>query len=286
MNTLRGLVLGIGIFSLAGCTTNRFNLDELNDDRNIRYSRSLEVNTENIDRVMTRKDEERGVIDLMELADNSVLEDSWVYLPQHNLWIEIGKEENLKVLENREKNMPSPYLNGHYQDLEYLDRIVKKNNEAHIYHIHPGGKEFVYTVMQKEEKRGIKFLPNKENYQSRFLELCKNYNFSPSIQDFYSMVSTSLHSFEVNDKCKVIFRVVSMNGIVEYKLTDEGKALFKRVDYAERDEKLSRLHQSLVSFNEKSLDSKIAPNKNKISDLSNRYIDIRFIPKQAFISRH
>jgi len=117
MKNVRSLMFGFGLLSFLGCATNRFKLDELSDERNFRYSKSLEVNSVNIDRVVTRKNEKRGVMDLIRIAESSVLEDSWAYIPKHCLWIEIGKDEKLEVLNGAEKNIPSPYLNKHYQDL-------------------------------------------------------------------------------------------------------------------------------------------------------------------------
>ncbi|MCP4646610.1 MAG: hypothetical protein GY852_02600, partial [bacterium] len=98
----------------------------------------LLVNTAVSCRTVVRQGEGAGIKDLRELTETVGLEEHWVFLPDKDLWIEIGFREKLGSVEI---------------DHDYLEKIIRGNDKLGVYHLHPKN----YLAMM--EKKGYANIP-------------------------------------------------------------------------------------------------------------------------------
>lgn len=92
--------------------------------RDFRVSTELQVNRDSSFRlVVPDKCEKSGEIELKRLAQNSLVEESYAFIPALCLWIETGHDETSKTVR---------------LDTRFIDDLVKDYPSIIIYHIHVG----------------------------------------------------------------------------------------------------------------------------------------------------
>lgn len=83
---------------------------------------ALSINERNATRQFALLAEEDGLDHIQRLLTGSTIEEQWVYLPDHGIWIEIGIDEDGAQVTT---------------DVEYLRQILKSASRVHLYHFHP-----------------------------------------------------------------------------------------------------------------------------------------------------
>ena len=149
---------------------------------------NLEVNTNISYRGYKYMNREEGLEELIELSKISKKEESWLFLPDKNLWIENAtfQGENYAIISN----------------FAY-DAILGDSKEYYAYHIH--------------NRPDLKL----ENYNWPDSSLV------PSRADIIVMINRSSKLYRKFPDGKSVHGMVSPAGIVEYNLTKEGREYFK-----------------------------------------------------------
>lgn len=241
-----------------------------------KYVDKLTVNISNVERTVAEdKCESQGVREIVELLKSSTFEEMWVFIPDIGSakkckWIEIGRDVLSAAGEATVK-----------VDRTYLSKAMAKHNELHLYHFHP-----LAYFERCEANCDELSLPITASQVSE-KGLISNLRYSmPSPEDIYFMMDVSWE-FDRRRRGdgKIINRVVTPYGIVDYALTDEGKERFE----VERSLRTAGLYIKLVAANallDDNIDSiiKKSPNdikealKQLIQSLNNRYLRVTYIP--------
>jgi hypothetical protein len=86
------------------------------------FSSELSTNGQNAIRGVVAMAEAEGIDQIRRLLDTSALEEQWVFLPEPQIWIEIGVGE----VDDRVE-----------VDVDFLERVLGAFDTVHLYHIHP-----------------------------------------------------------------------------------------------------------------------------------------------------
>lgn len=118
MKRLIQLGLAALLFGVPGCK------EPYNPNRPKVYTQKLTINDLNNSRYLTQKSFEDGIEDLYKLLGEGK-EEAWAYLPEKNLWIEIGYGEK--------KDETSI-------DVKHLEALMRENEKITVVHIHPNAE--------------------------------------------------------------------------------------------------------------------------------------------------
>jgi hypothetical protein len=159
------------------------------------------------------ENEEEGISEMRKLIASSQTEESWVFLPHRQQWIEIGNNEET------EKKINKSYITTAKLDVQFLDRLMNENNNMILYHFHPSYSLSLEDKIKKQEEDGSPMNDN-EIRRERIRLLIKSAY--PSRSDLLNMIGNSTEFFERNAEGNIAFKICSHYGITEYRLTDEG----------------------------------------------------------------
>ncbi len=176
---------------------------------------NLIVNNRNKFKTVIYESEAEGILEMRKLIANSLMEESWAYLPQQKKWIEIGRNEEA------EKKIDKRYITKATLDVQLLDKLMSEDNNMVLYHFHPSHSLSLEDKIRKREKSGLP-MNDKEIERERIKLLIKSTY--PSRSDLLNMIGNSMEFFERNTDGKITFKVCSHYGVTEYHLTDEGMA--------------------------------------------------------------
>ena len=104
---------------------------------------NLIVNQRNNMRTFARKSKEGGMVDLIDLSKTSKLEEAWAFIPEENLWIEIGKEERFDIEKKDMLAQDGRTIQANYSsanlalDNRYFFDLARNHDLIEVYHIHP-----------------------------------------------------------------------------------------------------------------------------------------------------
>jgi hypothetical protein len=222
---------------------------------------NLIVNTSDDRRYEVQKSEEEGIQDIRKLVKSSDLEESWIYLPEKELWVETGINE---------KRVESDHLEGIYVflDIDLCRKLTKENDNLIFYHFHPYEIELLY---EKEEE---------------FKPFLIARNSIPSSGDLSHMAMVSLVFNRVNPDGKINFKVCSSEGIAEYSLTERGKYYFGKTTPGELKKIMEIKH--FRSFSSALFLDAVAPSRFTVSPqeriqqlielLNDEYMTVKFSP--------
>lgn len=160
----------------------------------IKYMNRLCVNTSVSYRTAAQKDEQAGTRDLCDLTRSAWLEEHWVFLPEKDLWLEIGwgeKEGSVKI------------------DQDYLETIIRENADLAIYHIHPR------NYLRSKERKSYKI-------SETWLTL-------PSLEDVAFMIYYSSIFNREHPRGKISWNISSPLGVTGYALTEEGMNHYRNI---------------------------------------------------------
>ncbi len=173
----------------------------------------LVVNNMNKFKTVIYENEEEGISEMRKLIASSQTEESWVFLPHRQQWIEIGNNEET------EKKINKSYITTAKLDVQFLDRLMNENNNMILYHFHPSYSLSLEDKIKKQEEDGSPMNDN-EIRRERIRLLIKSAY--PSRSDLLNMIGNSTEFFERNAEGDITFKICSHYGITEYRLTDEG----------------------------------------------------------------
>ena len=174
---------------------------------------NLVVNNRNKFKTVIHEGEAEGISEMRKLIADSLIEESWAYLPRQKKWIEIGHNEEA------EKKINKHYITKAKLDVQLLDKLMNENNNMILYHFHPSHSLSLDDKIRKQEESGIP-MNDKEIERERVKLLIKSAY--PSRSDLLNMIGNSMEFFERNAEGNITFKVCSHYGITEYYLTDEG----------------------------------------------------------------
>ncbi len=103
-------------------------------------SDALQLNTNDFMYYVTNKNEEKGINDIKKIINNSNYEEEWLYLPEKQIWYEIGINSD----SNSVKHSSS-----------HIDKILEENKEVKeliFYHNHPGEGPSLKSPSMKDIK--------------------------------------------------------------------------------------------------------------------------------------
>lgn len=188
------------------------------ESRPTKKTMNLVVNTSTAYRTVTEKNELEGIIDIRELFNKTLQEEEeWLYLPDKEKWLEIGKGEYIE--KNKDGQITSM---GVKSDQRFLKSLMKENNNLVVSHYHP---DFVShnlkEVMRIIEQKGKKPLLE----QDVLLYKIKGGIWSsiPSSSDINHMIQTSAKFYILNPFGEIKFKLFSKYGVAEYFLNEKGK---------------------------------------------------------------
>ena len=173
----------------------------------------LVVNNRNKFKTIIYESEAEGIADMRRLIAISQIEESWVYLPNQEKWIEIGYNEEV------EKKVDKRYIMKARLDIQLLDELMSENSNMILYHFHPSHSLSLEEKIRKREEDGLP-MNDREIERERVRLLIKSAY--PSRSDLLNMIGNSTEFFERNSDGNITFKVCSHYGITEYHLTDEG----------------------------------------------------------------
>ncbi len=189
--------------------------EDTNKEEGYNVINELVVNNKNPYKTVTYKNENEGISEMRKLIESSQVEESWVYLPHQEKWIEIGYNEE------SEKKIDESYITKAKLDIQFLDALMNENNNMILYHFHSSYCLSLEDKIKKREKNGSPMNDN-EIEKERIRLLIKSAY--PSRSDLLNMIGNSTEFFERNSDGNITFKVCSHYGITEYSLTDEGMA--------------------------------------------------------------
>ena len=172
---------------------------------------TLRVNIANDSRLVVRLTEAEGIKVIVELAQQSYLEEAWLYVPSLEIWVEIGSEECL-----------TDHRSAVRIDVEYLERILEVQGLVKLYHFHP--EEFCVP----RDASGDFLNAQAQAQQARAQDVRKIGLALPSPADISLSVMLSELSLGLKDAANIDFVVVSPLGVATYGLTDEGVSSLER----------------------------------------------------------
>jgi hypothetical protein len=161
----------------------------------IKYMNRLCINTSVSYRTAVQKDEQAGIRDLCDLTKSVWLEEHWVFLPEKDLWLEIGCGETEGSAEI---------------DQDYLETIIRENADLAIYHIHPR------NYLRSKERKGY------TNISETWLTL-------PSLEDVALMIYYSSMFNREHPRGKIAWNICSPLGMTEYALTEQGISHYRNI---------------------------------------------------------
>lgn len=188
---------------------------------------SLYVNTLNEFRTVCNKDEKSGVKDIESLVKHSSSEESWIYLPKQNKWLETGECEG-DTLVDGDIHL---FVNT---DKKYVQKIIKENPNIIDYHFHPS-----YLTDEKLKNRIFERKPFYANPKNSLLldnliKKTKKNIFSkagiPSKSDIRTMIKLTKENAKIHLRGDVKANHCSAYGITSTYLTNFGKRYFVSAD--------------------------------------------------------
>lgn len=192
---------------------NALEMDEQNRERVV--LEGLIANAENKYRSIVYKNEKRGVADMRKLLKSSRVEECWVYLPEEEKWVEIGRGET------PEKKVDNRYITKVSLDVQFLEELMTENSSLVVYHIHPTYTLLLEENMNERREDGHAMNAN-EREKERALFLMRRV--FPSEQDLGNMIENTMEFYGKNPYGNVSFKISSHYGITEYRLTEKGRA--------------------------------------------------------------
>jgi len=191
--------------------------------------RELVVNNDSKYRTISYKNEEEGIAELRSLINTSRIEECWIYLPVEEKWVEIGSGAV------PETKVDDRFITKVGLDVQFMDRVMVKNNFLVVYHIHPTYSLFLEHQIKESRESG---LPMEENEikKARTVFLIKRAY--PSEQDLGNMIENTLEFLKKNPNGNITFKICSHYGLTEYYLTKEGQIYFVCGNYPELIEKI------------------------------------------------
>jgi hypothetical protein len=174
---------------------------------------NLVVNIVNEHINVTHKSEKDGIEDIIKIAQESEYEEAWLHAvsPSESIWIENGLNELIEESEG---------INGsfHSLDLKISGKTIKKYDDVTFYHFHPQ-KNYKFDELHKWNEKvsgNTPFELIRLHYSAK--------SSMPSSNDIDVMVEV-YKSLKDNSK-RPKFKVVSVYGITEYTLTEQGLKRF------------------------------------------------------------
>ncbi|MFQ6023065.1 MAG: hypothetical protein ACE5NW_10115 [Acidiferrobacterales bacterium] len=237
------------------------------------YVDKLVVNTSDLERtVAENKCESHGIQEIFELIKSERFEELWVFIPGNCRWIEIGRhvtsgpdEATIKV------------------DRKFLAKVMVKYDELHLYHFHP--LAYFETCRDKTNCDELSLPVTAGQISQEGLILNLRYSM-PSAEDIYFMMDVSWE-FDQRRRGngKIVNKVVTPYGILDYALTDAGKNKF----FEERNLRTAGLYIKLTAANallDSHIDSIIKQNPNDIREaleqlvqsLNSKYLRVSYTP--------
>ena len=192
-----------------------FAVESTNKEEGYNIINELVVNNKNQYKTVIYENENEGISEMRKLIESSQIEESWVYLPHQEKWIEIGYNEE------SEKKINESYITKAKLDIQFLDGLMNENNNMILYHFHSSYCLSLEDKIKKREKNGSPMNDN-EIEKERIRLLIKSAY--PSRSDLLNMIGNSMEFFERNSDGNITFKVCSHYGITEYRLADEGMA--------------------------------------------------------------
>ena len=159
------------------------------------FKDKLQINESVTYRNAIRKDKQSGISDLKKLCKNAFLEEFWGFFPHEKLWLEISYNEK---------------IDSTAIDFYYLEDIIKKKDDIHIYHIH------LRNYLKSIEGKGYGKLP-------------ESWLVLPSFEDIALMVYFSSLFYHFHPHGNISWYICSPLGITEYILSDEGINHFRKI---------------------------------------------------------
>jgi hypothetical protein len=237
----------------------------------------LVVNTTNVERtVIYGKCEAEGVREIFELLKTALVEEIWAHVPgagPHECkWIEIGRDITT-----------GPEGTTIRVDRPFLAQLMMEHDELHLYHFHPLA---YFERCTNDTDCGPLSLPRRAG-QIAAEGLVLNLRYAmPSPEDIYFMMDVS---WELNrrraGRGKILHRVITPYGLVEYALTGEGQERFDN----DRNLRTGGLYIALVAGNtllDDPISAFIERHPNDVAEalsqlaatLNTRYLRVSFRP--------
>ncbi len=187
--------------------------------RKIRYEKILRINDDPLFRVAVKKSEKDGVRDLKNLAAKSKKEEFWTFLPDEDLWIELGLGGGDVTIGDGEDFVAATVAT----DTEFLQKIFADIPDLKLYHIHPKHLETeAYRLWsQREEKAGRNPLLDDQKWTKAIISAN---NLLPSQKDllvlfeFQRAQELWLKNLGIEAFVSVRHYVVSPLGALEYRV--------------------------------------------------------------------
>jgi hypothetical protein len=123
------------------------------------------------------------------------LEEHWAFLPERDIWLEIGCREEEGSVEI---------------DQDYLETIIRENAELAIYHIHPR------NYLRSKARKG-------------YTDIRETWLTVPSLEDVAFMIYYSSMFNREHPRGKISWNVCSPLGVTEYGLTQRGISHYENI---------------------------------------------------------
>lgn len=182
-------------------------------DRPVQLVPRLEINAENAKRFVTHgKCEREGIREIAALLTGSRIEELWAFLPVGPAsgaceWHEIGRNER--------SGSDQAYVDV---DWEYLDALMRVNDRVHLYHFHPLAY-FDFTNRSASGVRGT-------STEAAMVTDLKFAMPSPADIHFMMEITSRFRGYRPRGG-EIVNRVVTPYGVVDYALTDAGRAKYE-----------------------------------------------------------
>jgi len=252
-------VATIGL-SLGATSCGRVSIENMlpQSPKPLRLVDRLQINIDNNYRYATHKNETEGIQDLIQLAEAGKSEESWIYLPDKRLWVEIGINEYSHV-------SPIGFTLGTRPDSVYISSIMKKNDNLIHYHIQPN-----YDLFFSET---LRMYPSPELEKLR--ELWKELPIIealPSANDFICTYVYGSFFYGLHPSGKLTSKICSRFGVTECSFTDAGREWIRTA------EKYNVYHPKLIPGELKKSITPVQHIQDLCKQMSNDYLTVRFIP--------
>ncbi|MBS3090931.1 hypothetical protein J4217_00600 [Candidatus Pacearchaeota archaeon] len=240
-------VLGLSALLFEGCATTRDKQEVMLPDsfRPIKFAEKLEINTNNIYRLIVKKSEVDGIKDLRKLMETSYNEEQYAYFGTLGLWIEIGENESL-VFDFRLYNRGVPYFQNHVsEDSDYLKCLARLDKKITLFHIHPSGER---AFLKHLAETAVKIGNNEEQIRKMVdsMKILSRLSFMQSDSDVRHDIKGLQNLYRIHPDGEFKACIISFSGIGEFYFSDEGKKYVGSYNEANLD---SRVYQALRTKN-------------------------------------
>jgi len=211
---------------------------------------------------------------LRNLSETVMYEESYIFLPEKQQWIALGKKHISLQQGNR-------VAIGIADDVTILKKTQTENDALIEYHNHPQTSKALVEAINATTSKAVKEknITSPDYWSAVFKRFTLErdlFDVFPSDNDISNMIKDSYTFYGEHPSGSIQFKIVSKLGITTYGLTNEGKTHFSSVDQV----------REYATQKQESLDELLLPHINEITTHLPGSLTVDIIQHTREIAQH